>query len=51
MAELKGSGIVPGHEVQVQPISRFGDPVAVSSNGEAATVAPGIAHAVLVRAR
>jgi DtxR family transcriptional regulator, Mn-dependent transcriptional regulator len=51
MAELKGAGIVPGHAVEVRPISRFGDAVGVSADGEDSSVAPLIAHAVLVRAR
>ncbi|TQM10771.1 metal-dependent transcriptional regulator [Pseudonocardia kunmingensis] len=51
MAELKDAGIVPGHEVEVDSISRFGDAVPVASNGASSSVAPLIAHAVLVRAR
>ena len=51
MGELKSAGIVPGHEVEVAPISRFGDAVPVASAGERSSVAPMIAHAVLVRAR
>ncbi|MHA6793692.1 metal-dependent transcriptional regulator [Pseudonocardia bannensis] len=51
MAELKGAGIVPGRDVEVRAIPRFGDPVPVSADGAEATVAPLIAHAVLVRAR
>jgi DtxR family transcriptional regulator, Mn-dependent transcriptional regulator len=51
MAELKGAGIVPGRDVQVRPITRFGDPVPVAADGADASVAPLIAHAVLVRAR
>ncbi len=51
MADLKGAGIVPGHDVEVQPITRFGDAVPVAAQGSTATVAPLIAHAVLVRAR
>ena len=51
MADLKGAGIVPGQDVEVHAISRFGDAVPVASNGEPASVAPLIAHAVLVRAR
>jgi DtxR family Mn-dependent transcriptional regulator len=51
MAELKGAGIVPGHDVEVEAISRFGDAVPVKSNGSPSSVAPLIAHAVLVRAR
>ena len=49
MAELKDAGIVPGHDVDVQPIARFGDAVPVNSEGSSSTVAPLIAHAVLVR--
>lgn len=51
MADLKSAGIVPGQDVEVRAISRFGDPVPVGDNGDSATVAPLIAHAVLVRAR
>jgi DtxR family transcriptional regulator, Mn-dependent transcriptional regulator len=51
MADLKSAGIVPGQDVEVEPISRFGDPVRVASNGGSSSVAPLIAHAVLVRAR
>ena len=51
MAELKAAGIVPGNDVEVQSIPRFGDAVPVVSAEGTATVAPLIAHAVLVRAR
>jgi DtxR family Mn-dependent transcriptional regulator len=51
MAELKGAGIVPGHDVDVRAISRYGDPVPVGPAGTDASVAPLVAHAVLVRAR
>jgi DtxR family transcriptional regulator, Mn-dependent transcriptional regulator len=51
MADLKSAGIVPGQDVAVDAISRFGDPVTVASNGASSSVAPLIAHAVLVRAR
>jgi len=51
MAELKGAGIVPGHDVDVEPIARFGDAVPVANDGSSSSVAPLIAHAVLVRAR
>ncbi len=51
MAGLKSAGIVPGHDVDVQAITRFGDAVPVESDGSTSTVAPLIAHAVLVRAR
>ncbi|MGD9988401.1 metal-dependent transcriptional regulator [Pseudonocardia sp.] len=51
MGELKLVGIVPGREVEVRPISRFGDSVPVVADDDESTVAPLIAHAVLVRAR
>ncbi len=51
MAGLKTAGIVPGHEVEVAAIARFGDAVPVASAGDRSSVAPTIAHAVLVRAR
>jgi DtxR family Mn-dependent transcriptional regulator len=51
MTELKSAGIVPGQDVQVSAIPRFGDAVPVDSEGERAKVQPLLAHAVLVRAR
>jgi DtxR family transcriptional regulator, Mn-dependent transcriptional regulator len=51
MAELKDAGVVPGHQIDVTAIPRFGDAVVVTSAGGEAAVAPLIAHAVLVRAR
>ncbi|MDN5858005.1 MAG: metal-dependent transcriptional regulator [Pseudonocardia sp.] len=52
MGELKGAGIVPGQGVAVSSISRFGDAVPVAGDSTApSTVAPLIAHAVLVKAR
>ena len=50
MGELKLAGIVPGTDVEVGAIPRFGDPVPATSEGETSTVAPLVAHAVLVRA-
>jgi DtxR family Mn-dependent transcriptional regulator len=47
MTELKSVGIVPGQNVEVRSIARYGDAVPVGGNG--ATVAPLVAHAVLVR--
>jgi DtxR family Mn-dependent transcriptional regulator len=47
MIELKTVGIVPGSSIDVRPISRFGDAVQVGTTG--ASVAPLVAHAVLVR--
>jgi DtxR family Mn-dependent transcriptional regulator len=51
MGELKMAGIVPGHDVDVRPIARFGEAVPVLSEGAESAVAPLIAHAVLVSAR
>ncbi|WP_028922837.1 metal-dependent transcriptional regulator [Pseudonocardia acaciae] len=51
MTELKSAGIVPGQDVVVGTISRFGDAVPVRAEGEQASVQPLLAHAVLVRAR
>ena len=51
MAELKAAGVVPGNTVEVRAIARFGDAVPVVSAEGTASVAPLIAHAVLVRSR
>ena len=51
MADLKAAGVVPGNTVEVRSISRFGDAVPVVSAEGTASVAPLIAHAVLVRSR
>lgn len=53
MGELKTAGVVPGRDVDVRPIARFGDAVPVAAAGDArpASVVPLLAHAVLVRAR
>ncbi|HEY1970746.1 MAG TPA: metal-dependent transcriptional regulator [Pseudonocardia sp.] len=51
MTELKAAGIVPGQDVQVSSIPRFGEAVPVHSEGEQSAVQPLLAHAVLVRAR
>ena len=52
MIELKSAGVVPGQDVQVGAISRFGEAVPVNTtNGASTRVAPNVAHAVLVRAR
>jgi DtxR family Mn-dependent transcriptional regulator len=51
MVELKQAGVVPGQLVDVGTISRFGEPVPLTTpDGTSATVAPLVAHAVLVRA-
>lgn len=51
MAGLKAAGVVPGEDVDVAAIARYGDAVPVKAGGADAAVAPLIAHAVLVRAR
>lgn len=51
MADLKAAGVVPGNDIEVKSIPRFGDAVPVVSGEGTATVAPLVAHAVLVRAR
>ena len=52
MVELKSAGVVPGQEVQVGAISRFGEAVPVSTvDAGSTTVAANVAHAVLVRPR
>ena len=52
MAELKEAGIVPGHDVDVRAIARFGDAVPGRlQRRPSSAVAPLVAHAVLVRAR
>jgi DtxR family Mn-dependent transcriptional regulator len=52
MVDLKSAGVVPGQDVEVGSISRFGEPVPVTApDGAATTVASLVAHAVLVRAR
>ncbi|WP_028932845.1 metal-dependent transcriptional regulator [Pseudonocardia spinosispora] len=51
MTELKSAGIVPGQDVQIGAIPRFGDAVPVHLDGEQAKVQPLLAHAVLVRPR
>jgi DtxR family Mn-dependent transcriptional regulator len=51
MSDLKDAGIVPGQDVVVQPIARYGDAVPVVFSGVTSPVGPLIAHAVLVRGR
>ena len=52
MVGLKAAGVVPGRLVDVGPTPRFGEPVPVTAaDGTATTVAPMVAHAVLVRPR
>jgi DtxR family Mn-dependent transcriptional regulator len=52
MVELKSAGVVPGQDVEVGSISRFGEAVPVSAHDSTpTTVVPHLAHAVLVRAR
>jgi DtxR family Mn-dependent transcriptional regulator len=51
MAELKSAGIVPGQDVEVGAINRFGTSLPVGSDEDRSEVAPLVAHAVLVRPR
>jgi DtxR family Mn-dependent transcriptional regulator len=51
MTELKAAGIVPGQDVVVGAIPRFGDAVPVGAGDDRSTVQPLLAHAVLVRVR
>ncbi|MHC1563126.1 metal-dependent transcriptional regulator [Actinomycetospora sp. C-140] len=51
MADLKSAGVLPGSDVDVVAIPRFGDAVGVGHKGANASVDPLVAHAVLVRAQ
>lgn len=51
MAHLKSAGVLPGSDVDVVAIPRFGDAVGVGHQGNRAEVDPLVAHAVLVRAQ
>ena len=48
MAELKSAGVLPGHDVEVVGMPRFGDAVNVGPAGSRSEVDPLVAHAVLV---
>ena len=50
MAGLKSAGVLPGSDVEVVGIPRFGDAVNVGHGGQRSEVDPLVAHAVLVRA-
>ncbi|HEY2193109.1 MAG TPA: iron dependent repressor, metal binding and dimerization domain protein [Actinomycetospora sp.] len=50
MAGLKTAGVLPGSDVEVTGIPRFGDAVNVGHAGQRSDVDPLVAHAVLVRA-
>jgi DtxR family Mn-dependent transcriptional regulator len=50
MAGLKSAGVLPGSDVEVTGIPRFGDAVNVGHAGQRSDVDPLVAHAVLVRA-
>ncbi len=50
MAGLKSAGVLPGSDVQVVGIPRFGDAVNIGHAGQHSEVDPLVAHAVLVRA-
>lgn len=49
MADLKGAGVVPGHEVDVLGAAA-NQPIQLSGGNSATMVPPSVAHAVLVRA-
>jgi len=51
MADLKSAGVLPGSDVDVTGIPRFGDAVGAGHKGSNAQVDPLVAHAVLVRAQ
>jgi DtxR family Mn-dependent transcriptional regulator len=52
MVGLKNGGVVPGHELRIGAIGRFGEPVPVAGvEGGFTTIAPQVAHAVLVLPR
>jgi len=51
MAALRNAGVQPGRDVDVRPISETGLPVLVSGEQAELTLAPTLAHAVLVRSR
>ena len=50
MADLKSAGVLPGSDVDVLAIPRFGDAVDIGHAGTRSQVDPLVAHAVLVRA-
>ena len=50
MAGLKAAGVLPGSDVDVIAIPRFGDAVNIGAGGRSSEVDPLVAHAVLVRA-
>jgi DtxR family Mn-dependent transcriptional regulator len=50
MARLKSAGVLPGSDIEVVGIPRFGDAVNVGHGGQRSEVDPLVAHAVLVRA-
>ena len=50
MAGLKTAGVLPGSDIEVVGIPRFGDAVNVGHGGQRSEVDPLVAHAVLVRA-
>jgi DtxR family Mn-dependent transcriptional regulator len=50
MAGLKSAGVLPGSDIEVVGIPRFGDAVNVGHGSQRSEVDPLVAHAVLVRA-
>ena len=51
MAELKLAGVLPGSDIDVIAIPRFGDAIGIGHDGSRTEVDPLVAHAVLVRAQ
>lgn len=50
MAQLKASGVMPGKQVQVAPVSTHAGAISVKGSGNDAVLQLSVAHAVLVRA-
>ncbi|WP_243789158.1 metal-dependent transcriptional regulator [Saccharopolyspora gloriosae] len=51
MSELKEVGLMPSQEIEIVPVTGVNKPIEVNGPKGSTQLAPGIAHAVLVRAR
>ncbi len=51
MSELKEVGLMPSHEIEIVPVTGVNKPIEVKGAKGGTKLTPGIAHAVLVRAR
>ena len=51
MTELKKVGVVPGNEVEVLSVAGSNKPIEVRGENGTTELTPGIAHAVMVRAK